>query len=85
MPEVQQPCGARANRPSSPARAAAGRALQLAARFEYPGDLIDCVHEDVDEEPNFVGREQELFSWFTLVGTCGSCGKRQMLAEFETA
>ena len=62
-----------------------GRALQLAARFEYPGDLIECVHEDVDEEPNFVGHEQELFSWFTLVGTCGSCGKSQTLAEFETA
>lgn len=49
------------------------------ARFEYPDDLFDSdCHE-------FAGREQDLFTWFSLVGKCPKCAQLLAVADFECA
>lgn len=50
-------------------------------RFEYPGDLLD-PESGLDE---FRGREQDLFSWFTLVGDCTACRVLKTICEIECA
>jgi hypothetical protein len=53
--------------------------LQAIARFEYPDDLFESGFEE------FRGREQDLFSWFSLVGKCSGCGRLLDVADFECA
>lgn len=53
--------------------------LQTFARFEYPDDLLE------EDDPEFAGREQELFSWFTLIGQCPKCQQKMTVADFECA
>ena len=53
--------------------------LRLWARFEYTDDLFDR------ELSEFRGREQELFSWFSLVGQCSGCSRLLSVADFECA
>ena len=53
--------------------------FQVFARFEYPPDLTNDVSED------WHGKEQDLFSWFTLVVECGGCGHRGVIADEECA
>ena len=53
--------------------------LECFVRFEYPDDLLDRDFKD------FAGREQELFTWFNLVGKCPGCSKLLAVADFECA
>ena len=48
-------------------------------RFEYPDDLFDGDFAD------FAGREQDLFTWFSLVGKCTKCSSLFAVADFECA
>jgi hypothetical protein len=51
---------------------------ELFARFEYPPDLFVG-------DAQFGGREQDLFTWFTLVGRCCDCGQMLGYADVECA
>jgi hypothetical protein len=53
--------------------------LDAFVRFEYPDDLFD------GDFPEFSGREQELFTWFNLVGKCPYCAQMLPVADFECA
>ena len=53
--------------------------LDVYARFEYPDDLFD------GDFPEFAGREQDLFTWFSLVGKCPQCSQVLAVADFECA
>jgi hypothetical protein len=53
--------------------------VQAFVRFEYPDDLFD------GDFPEFAGREQELFTWFNLVGRCLQCSQVLPVADFECA
>jgi hypothetical protein len=53
--------------------------LEAFVRFEYPDDLFDRDY------PEFAGREQELLTWFTLVGKCQQCSQMLAVADFECA
>jgi hypothetical protein len=53
--------------------------LEAFVRFEYPDDLFDGDFAD------FAGREQELFTWFNLVGRCAQCSQLLPVADFECA
>lgn len=51
--------------------------FEVFARFEYPAGLFD--------DPEFEGKEQELFSWFTGVGKCKACSTTSQFIDFECA
>jgi hypothetical protein len=53
--------------------------LEPFVRFEYPDNLFDR------DSPAFAGREQDLFSWFSLVGVCAQCNAMLSVADFECA
>ena len=53
--------------------------FQAFARFEYSSDLFERKSD------KFRGREQDLFSWFSLVGKCAGCGRLLSVADFECA
>jgi len=53
--------------------------LEAFVRFEYPDGLFD------GNFPKFAGREQELFTWFNLVGKCPQCSRVLHVADFECA
>ena len=53
--------------------------VQVFARFEYPGDLLGPGNEE------FRGREQDLFSWFSLLGKCAGCGRLLEVSDCECA
>jgi hypothetical protein len=53
--------------------------LQVFARFEYPDDLLGPDSEQ------YRGREQDLFSWFSLLGKCLRCGRLVEVTDFECA
>lgn len=53
--------------------------LEAFVRFEYPDDLFD------GDFPEFAGREQELFTWFNLVGKCPKCSQLLAVTDFECA
>lgn len=53
--------------------------LDAIVRFEYPDDLFN------GDFPQFAGREQELFTWFNLVGKCARCSHVLSIADFECA
>ena len=52
---------------------------ELFTRFEYPADLFG------GNSPEFAGREQDLFTWFSLVGRCCACGQMLGFANVECA
>ncbi|MDM8006561.1 MAG: hypothetical protein QUV05_10500 [Phycisphaerae bacterium] len=47
------------------------------ARFEYPDDLFN------KEFDGFRGREQDLFTWFSLLGICSKCSRQLEITDFE--
>lgn len=53
--------------------------MDVVVRFEYSEDLFD------DEFKDFRGREQDLFSWFTVLGRCSGCPRLITVADFECA
>lgn len=53
--------------------------MELFARFAYPSDLFDGNYAD------FQGREQDLFTWFTLVGRCCACQQSLGFADVKCA
>jgi hypothetical protein len=53
--------------------------LEAFVRFEYPDDLFD------GDYPEFARREQDLFTWFSLVGRCPQCARVLAVADFECA
>jgi hypothetical protein len=53
--------------------------LEALVRFELGGDIFD------DSFKQFAGRQQDLFSWFSLVGKCSSCSRMFEVADFECA
>lgn len=55
------------------------KAYQVIVRFEYPDDLFS---EDFREHQ---GRQQDLFTWFSLVARCAKCGGMSPVADFECA
>jgi Zn finger protein HypA/HybF involved in hydrogenase expression len=75
--------GTESNRPSTTANAECGctncgsHNLEVFTRFEYPSDLF--------EDAAFADREQEFFSWFTVVGKCPECSTLNTLVDFECA
>jgi hypothetical protein len=51
-----------------------GQVFSLIARFEYPPALLDAVARRIDPGyPEHKGREQDLFTFFTLIGNCRDC------------
>ena len=58
-----------------------GGMFELMAHLEYPDELFA---EDVGLA-DFKGREQDLFSWYTLIGSCCDCGHISILADFKCA
>ena len=62
-------------------RACGGHAMTVWARFEHHPDT--CVDSFADRLGS--GREQDFFSWLTLVGRCAKCQRLQTVTEFETA
>lgn len=48
-------------------------------RFEYDGELF------AQKVTGYRGREQDLFSWFTLLGRCVRCSTYFKLVDFECA
>jgi hypothetical protein len=53
--------------------------LETFVRFEYPDDLFE------GDFPEFAGREQDLFTWFSLKSKCPKCSKMLDVADFECA
>jgi hypothetical protein len=53
--------------------------VDVFVRFEFPDDLF---REDF---PEAAGREKDLFSWFSLYGTCSKCSQLLEVADFECA
>jgi hypothetical protein len=53
--------------------------FQVFARFEYPDELFDGDFEE------FSGREQDLFTWFSVVGKCPGCSRLLSITDFECA
>jgi hypothetical protein len=53
--------------------------FEVFVRFEYPDDLFD------GNIRKFAGRQQELFSWFSLVGKCAQCSTLVSVTDFECA
>jgi hypothetical protein len=51
------------------------------SRFEY-SNAGDFFMPDMAE---FRGREQDLFTWFSMAAVCLSCGRQAVLAEHECA
>jgi len=51
--------------------------FEVFTRFEYSADLFD--------EPEFEGKEQDLFSWFTGIGRCKMCSTVNVFMDFECA
>lgn len=51
----------------------------ICVRFEYSEALFDEDYAD------FRGREQDLFSWFSIVGHCTGCSRLIPITEFECA
>jgi hypothetical protein len=55
------------------------QAFQVCVRFEYSDYLFD---RDFAESR---GKEQELFSWFSVVGKCPGCSRLLSITDFECA
>jgi len=53
--------------------------FQVFARFEYSPHLRN------EESEEWRGKEQDLFSWFTLVVECEGCSRRGVVADEECA
>jgi hypothetical protein len=53
--------------------------LDAFVRLEYPDDLFSV------DFPEFTGREQDLFTWFSLIGRCQQCFQMLAVADFECA
>lgn len=53
------------------------QAFEVFALFDYPDDLFD------GDFAEFAGREQDLFSWFSLIALCGGCAKYLAVTDFE--
>jgi hypothetical protein len=51
--------------------------LKVIVRLEYPSDLF--------EDAFFAGREEEFFSWFTVVGECTQCAALTTMVDAECA
>ena len=52
--------------------------MEVSVRFEYSDDLFDSDFK------RFRGREQDLFSWVTILGKCCSCSHATSI-DFECA
>ena len=78
---------ARERRPEGVARAeyacpgCGDAAMGIWTRFEHHAETC----EDSFAEGLSAGREQDFFTWFTLVGRCGNCRRLQTVTEFECA
>ena len=58
----------------------------LVARFEYPAALVAAVEGGFHTGyPHHLGREQDLFTWFTLIGVCPGCGTVSTVSSAECA
>lgn len=59
----------------------------LIARFEYPADLLAALESGTDTgyEGRFRGKEQDLFTFFTLIGRCTGCNTLVTIATCECA
>ena len=53
--------------------------FKLFVRFEYFEDLFD------DDFPEIKNRQQDAFTWFTLLGKCSECSSQQTITDFECA
>jgi len=56
-----------------------GDAFVIQSHFEYPDDVFDGSFESHE------GRELDLFTWYTMIGTCKRCTKKHSVASFECA
>jgi hypothetical protein len=55
------------------------RPVTAHARFEHSGETLE------DSTGAFTGNEQNLFTWFSLVGKCDGCKRVLHVADFECA
>jgi hypothetical protein len=55
------------------------RPMTAHARFEHSSDIFE------DSTGEFEGNEQNLFTWFSLVGHCEGCKRLLRVADFECA
>jgi hypothetical protein len=55
------------------------RPMTAHARFEHSSETLE------DSTGAFSGNEQNLFTWFSLVGQCDGCGRVLHVADFECA
>jgi hypothetical protein len=63
-----------------------GAGFALIARFEYPSALLEDLELGRDPRyPSHIGREHDLFTWFTLVGQCSACDTLVTIASTECA
>jgi len=53
--------------------------FQIFVRFEYPDDLFGDDFKDMQS------RQQDLFTWFSLVAKCVSCCSMLPVADYECA
>lgn len=53
--------------------------FEMFTRFEVTSEV--CA----DSTAEFAGKEQDLFSWFTLAGRCSKCGALGTIADYECA
>jgi len=56
-----------------------GSRLLTHARFENSCDLLDS------QTDKWRGKEQDLFTWFTLIGQCLACGEFAIVYDLECA
>lgn len=58
----------------------------LVARFEYSAALVAALERGLDSGyANHPGREQDLFTWFTLIGFCSGCAAVSTVSSVECA
>lgn len=57
------------------------QAFALTTRFQYPDDVMAPRHG----AGSYVAASEDLFSYFTLIGTCGSCATPVTIASVECA
>jgi hypothetical protein len=55
------------------------KVLQVFVRFEYPDDLLRADFKELD------GRQQDFFTWFSLLGKCTKCSSLLPIGEYECA
>ena len=60
-------------------------AMSLVARFEYQESIIESMEAGDAGSSESRPRPRDMFSYFTLIGTCRSCGTKATISSVECA